>query len=163
VRQAYFKFCLLTGLRPGEAARARWENLDLRKRWLIIPNSKNRSDIRVPLSLAIVGVLKMARDCDRRGSSMSQADKGFIFPTCKTATQHATALPQRGMDLRRTWESLASELGVSEEHRSAMTGHTAKGMPAKYVRRIALMESATIRREQARISAEIMRRLGIGL
>ena len=102
----------------------KWENLDTRKRWLVVTKSKNGNDIRVPLSLPIVAVLKQARDCNATKSlAYNNADRGKIFPTCTTACKHEKSLKQRGMDLRRTWETVASECGISEEHRGAMTGH----------------------------------------
>ncbi len=72
-RKAYHLFALLTGCRPGEAARVRWDGLDAKRRTLTIKKSKAGLDVTIPLSLPLCRVLRMARD--------AQDDKGvYIFP-----------------------------------------------------------------------------------
>ena len=54
----YLSVLLLTGLRREEAARIRWQDVDLRQRTLTIPTTKNHDRLVLPLSDAILNLLQ---------------------------------------------------------------------------------------------------------
>jgi integrase len=151
VRRAYALTGLLTGARPGELSRTPWTNLDTKSRTLTIGNSKTGGDIPIPLSAPIVRALKLAR---------ANADKsGLIFPGCEQAG-HRDALPARGHALRRTYKTVATDCGVSDELSAFLLGHIPEGMSAKYALRRMLLDGPMLRRKQREISARVLALLG---
>ena len=50
IRASYHKLCLFTGARPGELARSRWQDVDVRGRTLTLHDIKTAPDIVIPLS-----------------------------------------------------------------------------------------------------------------
>jgi integrase len=148
---------LVTGARPSEAAEARlseFSNLEDpgRARWAI-PGSrtKNSRDHLVPLSLAALDVVKAALEL------VGDAEK-HLFPsrTNKGAPMegHALAVAMRRLaesddligqgakswkadpptphDLRRTFATRLSELGVSKQDRDACLNHIPTDVGSKY-------------------------------
>ena len=52
-KRGYFLFCLLTGVRPGEGARIRKQDIDRKARTFTIPNAKAGKDITLPMTRQI--------------------------------------------------------------------------------------------------------------
>ena len=65
-RKEYHLFCLLTGMRPGEAARIRWRDVKPAHRIVEIPAAKASNTIQIVMCAAIARVLK------RRGTLASR-------------------------------------------------------------------------------------------
>ncbi len=61
-RKEYHLFCLLTGMRPGEAARIRWRDVKPALRVVEIPGAKASNTIQIVMSAPIARVLKEARN-----------------------------------------------------------------------------------------------------
>ena len=78
VRRAYHLFCLLSGVRPGEAARLRWIDVHDNERSFTIPNAKAGADIVVPYSEEIAAALRMARDMAKVGAELVFPGLGYI-------------------------------------------------------------------------------------
>jgi integrase len=152
MHRAYHWTGLLTGARPGELARTRWADLDLRGRTLVIGGAKAGNDIPIPLSVPIIRALKLARDS--KPERMHKQFAGLIFPGCEQAARDD--LPASGHALRRTWKTVAAALEVPDDLSALMLGHVPEGVSQKYVLRRMLTESRTMRRKQREISARIM-------
>lgn len=58
-RKAYHLFALLSGCRPGEAARLRSDALNVKRRELTVKKSKSGLDVTIPLSVPLCRVLRM--------------------------------------------------------------------------------------------------------
>jgi integrase len=157
-RKAFQMIGLLSGMRPGELARLKWADVLPRERCFVIRGAKANNDIRVPMSAAIARALKLARDA-ARGSE-------WVFPA--RAGGHivkfdADDLPAWGMMYRRTWRTIAADLGIDELIAHFCLGHIPAGISRGYVVKMTLASGAAMRAAQRRISAEIVRRLGIEL
>ncbi len=159
-RKAYALFALLTGCRPGEAARVRWDGLDVKHRTLTIKRSKSGLDVTIPLSIPIVRMLRMARDA-HDGKSV------YVFPA-RGPNGHVVRFDSDGLPvyanaLRHTYASLAGSLGVDDLIRHMLMAHVPRGVSQKYFVRMIVSSGPAMRAAQRRISADVVRRLGIRL
>lgn len=80
----YLLIALFTGMRRGEIARLRWENIDLVGRSLHIPKTKNGDPLDLPLSTTL-------STCSQNGSAWLESQNG-CFPA---AARKATSLRPR--------------------------------------------------------------------
>jgi integrase len=159
-RKAYHLFALLTGCRPGEAARVRWDGVKAKSRTLTIKKSKSGMDVTIPLSVPIVRVLRMAR-------SVSTDTDHYIFPA-RGPKGHmvrfdADGLPVYANGLRHTYTSLAAAVGVDQLTIDMLTTHVPRGVSQKYFLHMIVVSGPAMRKAQARISADIVRRLELKL
>ena len=117
-----------TAMRRGEIADMRWEHLDRKARVLLIPETKNGTPRRVPLSskaLAVVEVLPRRIDgCvwSIRADSISQA----FERVCKAAGIEGLTFH----DLRHEATSRLFEKGLNPMEVAAITGHKTLQTPA---------------------------------
>lgn len=147
IRQAYYRFCLLTGGRPGEVARIKWADVDARKRTITIRRSKKGHDIVVPLSSAIARELQRARG----------TDDVRVFPA---AEWFKDAIPARGRALRRTYRTVAADLGVDAILSRLLMGHAVSGISQSYINTLVLTGGPGLRGAQRVISRRIVELLG---
>jgi hypothetical protein len=143
MKQAYYRFCLLTGARPGEAVRIKWADVDTRKRTVVIRQSKSGADIVVPLSSAIARELKRARG----------ADDVRVFPG---AEWFKDELPAKGRALRRTYRTVAADLAVNEVLTRLLMGHSMSGINQSYINALVLTGGPGLREAQRKISQRIV-------
>jgi integrase len=158
-RQAFQKIGLLCGARPGELARVKWSDVLPKERVFVIRGAKAENDIRVVMSLPIVRELQRAKRA-------RVTDNDYVFPA--RAGGHivkfdADALPAWGMMYRRTWRTIAADLGIDELQAHFMLGHVPAGVSRGYVAKMMLASGQGMRTAQRRVSAEIERRLGFAL
>jgi integrase len=116
--RSFHMICLLTGARPGELARLTWAMVKPRQRLIVISGAKAGADIAIPMSSQIAAVLRGARavaagelvfgDCDRNG--------------------HRDRLPARGMVLRHTFKTVATDIGVDQMIVEFLMGHRPLGV-----------------------------------
>jgi integrase len=156
-RQAFHMLNLLCGCRPGELVRLRWSDVLPRERVFVIRSPKVGDDIRVPMSRPIAAALKLAHGKPR------PAD-GWVFPGrggAHLTRMRADGLPAWGMQLRRTFRTLAADLETDEILVHVMMGHKMAGVSAGYIQKAMLSSGAGMRKAQRRISCEALRRLGV--
>ena len=151
IRAAFYRFCLLTGMRSGEAARLEWRDVDWKARTVTVRAAKAGANIVVPLSSAIARELNRARHG-------GQGDR--IFPNVKNWND---ALPFKGHDLRHSWRSVAADLGVDELQARLLLGHSLVGISQSYVTRAVLTGGPGLRAAQRKISQRIVELLGTKL
>jgi integrase len=123
---AAFRFCLLTGCRPGEARTARWDSIDLAARLWKLPEAKT-GPRAVYLGQAAVDVLA---GLDRNGPFLFRG----ITPQAPLTQMHGlwerlvsrAELP-KGVRLydatRHTFATTAAELEVPRDVRKRLMGH----------------------------------------
>jgi integrase len=111
----YLEFMLYTGLRRQEAARLRWDQVDLRDRTLRIADTKNRVPHVLPLPTSVLALLQ-------RRQSMARND--FVFPgdgkaghLIEPKRQIAKVVAASDVsftlhDLRRTFITVAESLDI---------------------------------------------------
>jgi integrase len=151
IHRSFALLNLLTGCRPGELARLRREDIRPSERVFIIRAAKAGSDIRVILSMPIVRALRMALG----------AGKGeLVFPGC-AQIGHRLDLPARGVELRRTYRTVAADAGVDEMLAHFLMGHAPEGISQRYVARMILDKGPAMRAAQRKISARMMQLLGL--
>jgi integrase len=153
-RRAYHMTNLLTGARPGELARCRWQNIDREAGTLTVGDAKAGNDIPIPLTPAINDALKLAADAEP-----DHKPGDLIFPGCEQVG-HREELPARGNGLRRTFKTIATtHCKVPDDISAFLMGHVPEGMSQKYLLRWALSSGPAIREAQSKISREMVRLL----
>jgi integrase len=157
VRQAYHLFCLLTGMRPGEAARLRWADVNVRGRSITVRAAKAGADIVVPMSGPIAMALKLARDAGPSGPG------DFVFPGSGKSGHIAKGddgLPVAGNSLRHVYRSIAAELKVDDVSIRLLMGHSLVGVSAGYISRMMMHAGPSLRSAQRAVSKRIVSLLG---
>lgn len=115
--QDYLRFLLFTGLRKMEAAKLRWQDVDLIDRTIAIPDTKNREVHVLPLSDYLFELLKKRH---------SEAENGaeWVFPSprydshLKEPRSGVSQVARRSgvsfalHDLRRTFITMAESLDI---------------------------------------------------
>lgn len=139
------KLMLCTACRPGEAAGARWEEVDLDEQTWTIPSerSKNGRAHRLPLTPQALAVLEEARALDRGcGAIFPSPQHGKGAPIATGALSQAIKRHRRYFgvpafkphDLRRTVETGVAAAGADWPLLQRLLNHTPQGMTARYVR-----------------------------
>jgi integrase len=151
-RKAYALFLVLTGMRPGEAARLQWADLRVLRCTIVLKKSKTGRDIEIPLSRAIVHALRMARAASPNSKE--------IFPNGPQNNPKQDRLPAHGNTLRHSFASVAKSVGVDQVLLKILLGHSlGKDITSAYLSREMLR--LPLRQAQQKISAEFVRRLGL--
>jgi integrase len=159
----YLTLMLFTGLRRTEAARLRWENIDLARRVLMVPALDTKADkkLELPLSDYIRDLLVARR---------AVGNAGYVFPG-KSAGHHiiTTTAPLRAVakacgvlvaahDLRRTFITLAESTDISPMALKALINHSlGKGVTEGYV----VMNPERLREPTQRIADRLKALCGI--
>jgi integrase len=146
IRRSYHLTNLLTGCRPGELARLRREDIRPSERAFILRRGKAGSDIRVILSVPIVQALRMA---------LKAHDGPLVFPGM-AQVGHREDLPARGVALRRTYRTVAADVGIDEMLAHFLLSHAPAGISQRYVARMILQTGPAMRTAQRRISRRIL-------
>jgi integrase len=155
VHRGYFLFCLLTGVRPGEGARIRLQDIDTKARTFSIQNvktPKGRKDITLPMTPQIAYAVGMAvnapptsptikmkglrgmkrgevRIVPRKQPHHEIIDKDLVFRGCRQMPSRS-GLPVAGQALRHTFKTMHVGLGISET-----LSHFLMAMPLRECRR----------------------------
>jgi len=119
-----------TAMRRGEIAGMRWEHLDRKDRVLLIPETKNGTPRRVPLSVAALSVLDaLPRRIDGRVWGMRPDSISQAFErACKAAGIEGLTFH----DLRHEATSRLFEKGLNPMEVAAITGHKTMQMLKRY-------------------------------
>jgi integrase len=154
VRRAYHLFCLLSGVRPGEAARLRWIDVHDNEQSFTIPNAKAGADIVLPFSEEIASALRMARDMATEGAEL-------VFPGLSYIDYRDAGLPVKGQALRHTYRTICADLEIDELITHYLMGHAPQGISQKYIATLILQNGPAMRAAQERISKRIVSLLGL--
>jgi integrase len=161
IRQAYHLFCLLSGARPGEAARMRWSDVRDNEQSFTIANGKPGKDITLPASPEIMAALRMAREAAYEGHpEVRSAD--LVFPGCAQISARE-ALPARGKQLRSTYRTVCGDLEIDDLISHFLLGHAPSGISQRYIAVLILQNGPAMRLAQERISKRIVSLLGLAL
>jgi integrase len=150
IRHSYFLTALLTGCRPGELARLRREDIMPKERAFVIRGGKSGDDIRIVLSVPIVRALRRA---------LGAHDGAPVFPGCQWPLP-TDKLPATGRALRRTYRTVAADLGVNEVLTRLLMGHSLAGINQRYITELVLQSGPGLRTAQVAISRRIVTLLG---
>ena len=119
-----------TAMRRGEIAAMRWEHLDRKAKVLLIPETKNGTPRRVPLSTAALAVLdQIPRRIDGRVWGMRPDSISQAFErVCKAAGIEGLTFH----DLRHEATSRLFEKGLNPMQVATITGHKTLQMLKRY-------------------------------
>jgi integrase len=155
IRKSYQMIGLLSGMRPGELARLKWSDVLPRQRCFVIRGAKANNDVRVPMSAAIAREFKRARD----GAKAEKIESEWVFPA--RAGGHIVkfdvdGLPAWGMMYRRTWRTIAADVGVDELLAHFCLGHIPAGISRGYVVKMTLASGQGMRAAQRAVSRRML-------
>ena len=140
-----FQMLLLTGQRRSEIAEARWHEIDLRERVLVVPPERFKSDSShiVPLTGDVIALLEKlprwnAGDALFSTTSGQKPVNGFSYQKrsldsfMKGALGDVVVKPWVIHDLRRTMRTRLSSLKVPDPVAEMIIGHGRKGIQRVY-------------------------------
>lgn len=128
-------FMLLTGMRIGEARRARWSSFNRSTRTLHLPVTKSGSR-HVPLSPEALLILEALERFRRNDWMFPGAGDGPISPPAKQFKKLVAQAGTDGLwmhDLRRSFSTIACEQGASIQDVSRLIGHADVKTTERYV------------------------------
>jgi integrase len=154
LRQAYNLANLALGARAVETARQTWECVRPRERSVIIKNSKTGGDLGLSMSILVIKALEIARDARKTGDEL-------IFSGCGRAAYNDKALlPPTGTMLRRTYRTVAGDIGIDDLLIHFLMGHKPEGISGRYVAKLVLASGPGLRGAQRKISRRSVSLLG---
>jgi integrase len=156
-RAAFHLLQLLVGGRPGEVSRLKWTDIDCRARSIAIQGTKSGGNIIVPMSAAIAGALKLARDSVRQ----AEVESEWIFPARADGhlTQWFGDIDPCGHALRHWYRDAAQAVGIDDFSSRLLMGHSLHGVNAEYLTKAMIASGPSLREMQRKISKEIVRRI----
>jgi len=114
----YLQFALLTGLRRREITKIHWEDVNKRRKTLLIPENKSKR----PLVLPITGHLEAILDRRKGNRPFNIVEpKKFIAQVVEWS-----GVPFSSHDLRRTLLSHATAAGIPMPIQKALVNHSRK-------------------------------------
>ncbi|WP_407193819.1 site-specific integrase [Bradyrhizobium sp. STM 3566] len=123
------QFALATGMRRGEIANMQWKDLDLKRRLLTIPVTKNGHARTIPLSND--AIKKLPRRCSIDGRVFSMTGNA-IHLAWDRITERAGLDDLRFHDLRHEAISRFFELGLTIPEVATISGHRDATMLLRY-------------------------------
>jgi len=138
---AFVLFALTTGARKGEVAGLKWAQVDLARRWAIIPRTKNGDARGVPLTMPVCALLA-ARLAQRAPLVAPYTPEQYrlwarVFPVDVTRAWH-TAITRakienfRFHDLRHSCGSAMVQNGANLAEVATLLGHKGLAMTLRY-------------------------------
>lgn len=129
---------LFTGLRFNEGASLKWENVNMRDRYFVIPDTKNSRDHYVPMSGHVEKVfknLKKAAASDAVWVFPGKRGEGPIRDIRKQLgkLEARTGLSFSPHDLRRTFASIGDRYGLSEGDIGRALNHSEQTITQGYI------------------------------
>ncbi|MDT8448424.1 MAG: site-specific integrase [bacterium] len=151
------RIMLYTGRRTGELLKLKWEHVHLEDRYLVILDTKNGDDLKLPLSEE---VMKMFL-------AIPRLSKTWVFPgadgqAIKSVRSGANTIKKRAKlpqhyratyCLRHTFASIAASMGIPLDHIGRHLGHTQN--PKSVTERYARVSQDALREEAGRIADKL--------
>ncbi len=166
----YMLLCLFTGLRRGEAARLKWDNVRVNgnKPMLTIPaaDTKTNSEHQLPLSDFLVCLLK-------RRDKIRRIDNNYVFPGDKPNSHlvepkrviakviESSKVNYSMHTLRRTFGTVAGKLDIAHYKHKMLMNHSMKTevTGAHYVK----LSVEDLREPMQKIADHLLQQTGISL
>lgn len=138
---------LMTGLRVDELRTLMWRNVDFQEGILRAVDTKNHNEHMLPLTGSVATVLKKLKKDNK---------SIYVFPSLKNLDQPASmsrtfdrvcadvGFTFTAHDLRRTFATVANEMGIDIVKIGAALNHAKKGVTAGYIQTTPSMLSETL-------------------
>jgi integrase len=136
------RLALATGMRKGEVLSLRKRHVDLRRRIIHLPDTKNNQARDVPLTKEAVAVLReavknpirpMSTDLIFFGDDPKNRDKPYSIDSAWRVIRRKAGLTDlRFHDLRHEAVSRLVEMGLSDQEVAAISGHKTMQMLRRY-------------------------------
>ena len=125
----YLLFILFTGLRRQEAAKLRWEQIDLKAKTLTITDTKNGEPHTLPLSDYLYDLLTARIKNNSQYVFPGTGEGGYIIEPRKQMTKviEATSIQFTVHDLRRTFITVAESLDIAAYALKRLLNHKMNG------------------------------------
>jgi integrase len=143
IRRDALVFALFTALRHEDVRFARWEHVDLDKKTLLLPDPKGGPTHAFTIPLSPTAVRMLERRKKQNIHDLGQLDGGWVFPTIlmdgtvgpmidireqrRVGDGHVRCPAEDIHTLRREFESIAQEEGVSDLDQHVLTNHAFGG------------------------------------
>lgn len=151
VRRDLQLFALFTGLRSESVRMVRWEDEDRRRRVLHIRRAKGDKPYTIPLADTHLEILARRRSENAIEFGPYGGDHGWVFPSLSRekprcvihvaeAKERRRSQTTRELEkflpglhpLRKTFNSVAMEIGIVKEDRELLMNHEGKGVNVKH-------------------------------
>ena len=156
---ALFRFQLLTGLRPSEAARLRWQDVELKARTFILPETKAHRPHTLPLSDYLMDLLKSRLPAD--WEYVFADDRGRMptnFRYSREKIARLAGIEFSPYDLRRTFATIAESLDIPAYALKRLLNHSMTGdVTAGYI----IADVERLREPMQRITDFILKAAGV--
>jgi len=117
----YLQFILLSGLRRDEARnKLTWDQVDLKKATFVIPDTKNREDLELPITHYMMTILKRRWQFDKDRPFPLKAVQRFYVKIEEIMKDDRVTIH----DLRRTFITFVESLDISQYSIKALVNHT---------------------------------------
>jgi integrase len=129
---------LTSGLRRGEMYRMTWRDVDLVRRWVILPRTKNGEARGIPLTHEMAALLKAKRyAAAKQLDDVRAVSDALVFPEnmtrgWRTALKRCGLVNFRWHDLRHSCASLLVQNGANLSEVAALLGHKDIRMAHRY-------------------------------
>lgn len=141
VRRDLHLFCLFSGLRSESARSLRWDDVDWERSLLHVRKAKGDRPYTIPLAATHLELLRRRQRENVPEFGPFGGDHGWVFPGVARGTERvqpvASGRPWKRDDksklpglhaLRRTFNSVAQEIGIPLEAREALMNHNGQGV-----------------------------------
>ena len=126
------RFALETAMRRGELAGMTWDMVDLKKRTVTLPDTKNGQKRIVPLSSVAAAILKERLNTRRIDGKVWDVGPDTISQDFAKACRQAGISGLHFHDLRHEATSRLFEKGLNPMQVAAITGHKTLQMLKRY-------------------------------
>ncbi len=152
----YLQFILLSGLRRDEARnKLTWDRVDLKKRTFVIPDTKNREDLELPITDYMMVILKRRKQVEEnRPFPLNDVKRFYVKIEEIMEGQRVTI-----HDLRRSYITIIESMDISQYSIKALVNHTLpKGdVTAQYIQ----MNAERLRKPMQQITDFILKLAGV--
>jgi integrase len=144
VRRDLYMFCLFSAVRSEGVRHLRWEDVDHDEGLIHVAKAKGGRDYLIPLTDTLAEILDRRRAENVVLFDAHGGDAGWCFPTTTRARPFKVKpLQEPAADgiagpqaCRRSYNSVADEIGIGPDHRDRLMGHGGSGVNKRHYSKI---------------------------